>query len=256
MTIHTVKEYYAEVEKMIHFGGTKKETAIRNAFYTLLNQYAGQRGLMLVPEITIKTAKGKNITPDGTIKDALRQDWGYWESKDEADDIDEEIAKEDIREMMIQHILTADIFNTIFDEPYFHRENNVAQELEKVLATFFTGAVRNTALAAVKPYYDTINAAAAGIADHHEKQKFLNVVYETFYLGLGLPFGQSLRPGMGTGTVQREETQRSDDCRKVQYIPIFRIQGQSHRPPAAGLHRQRRHDEHHKRNGKRGKCRL
>lgn len=291
MTIHAVKEYYAKVEKMIHFGGTKKETAIRNAFYTLLNQYADQRGLILVPEITIKTTKGKNITPDGTIKDALRQDWGYWESKDEADDIDEEIAKkfakgyprdnilfedsrtavlyqggeaamrvsmqdaealdriirafvnyerpevtnfrtaialfrddipkvtdalrdlitmaeannpdyvkrrdeffrlcqevinpaiakEDIREMMIQHILTADIFNTIFDEPYFHRENNVAQELEKVLATFFTGAVRQTALAAVKPYYDTINAAAAGIADHHEKQKFLKVVYETFY---------------------------------------------------------------------------
>ncbi len=33
----------------------------------------------------------------------------------------------------------------------------------------------------MKHYYDTINAAAAGIADHHEKQKFLKVVYETFY---------------------------------------------------------------------------
>ena len=49
MTIHAVKEYYAKVEKMIHFGGTKKETAIRNAFYTLLNQYADQRGLITCP---------------------------------------------------------------------------------------------------------------------------------------------------------------------------------------------------------------
>ena len=29
--------------------------------------------------------------------------------------------------------------------------------------------------------YDTINANAAGIADHHEKQKILKVVYENFY---------------------------------------------------------------------------
>jgi predicted helicase len=36
-------------------------------------------------------------------------------------------------------------------------------------------------LHSIKHYYDTINAAAATIADHHEKQKFLKIVYETFY---------------------------------------------------------------------------
>ena len=34
----------------------------------------------------------------------------------------------------------------------------------------------------VKHYYDAINAAAHNIVDHHEKQKFLKVVYETFYI--------------------------------------------------------------------------
>ena len=77
MSIHAIKQYQLEVEKIIHFGGSKKETAIRNAFYNLLNEYAKQKGLMLIPEITIKTPKGKNVTPDGTLKDSLRQDWGY-----------------------------------------------------------------------------------------------------------------------------------------------------------------------------------
>jgi hypothetical protein len=37
MSTHSVHLYQTEVEKIIHFGGTKKETAIRNAFYNLLN---------------------------------------------------------------------------------------------------------------------------------------------------------------------------------------------------------------------------
>lgn len=291
MSEFSIKQYHSEVEKIIHFGGTKKETAIRNAFYNLLNEYAKQKGLMIVTEVTIKAANGKNVTPDGTLKDMLRQDWGYWESKDESDNIDDEIRKkfekgypkenilfedsqtavliqngietlrvpmkdtealhrvitafigferpevqnfrkaielfkqdipkvtetirgiiiaqektnkefiaasevflklchdsinpditnDDVREMIIQHILTEDVFNTIFDENQFHRENNIARELEKVIHTFFIGNTRRIALGAVQHYYQAINAAAASIADHHEKQKFLKVIYETFY---------------------------------------------------------------------------
>lgn len=291
MSEFSINQYHSEVEKIIHFGGTKKETAIRNAFYNLLNEYAKSKGLMIVPEVTIKATNGKNVTPDGTLKDMLRQDWGYWESKDESDNIDEEVQKkfakgypkdnilfedsrtailiqngaevqrvtmkdsealhriltnfisferpevqnfrkaielfkqdipkvtetirgiiiaqenenpafalaggqflklchdsinpditqEDVREMIIQHILTEDVFNTIFDENQFHRENNIARELEKVIQTFFTGQTRRLALGSIQHYYQAINAAAASIADHHEKQKFLKVIYETFY---------------------------------------------------------------------------
>lgn len=97
------------------------------------------------------------------------------------DSINPDITTEDVKEMMIQHILTADIFNTIFDEVQFHRENNIAKELENVLATFFTGTVRRATLESIKHYYQTIKANASGIADHHEKQRFLKVIYETFY---------------------------------------------------------------------------
>jgi predicted helicase len=293
MSIYAIQQYHKELEKIIHYGGSKKETAIRSAFYYLLNEYAHSKDLMLIAEISTKNKAGKIITPDGTIKDSIRNDWGYWESKDESDDINDEIKKkfdkgypndnilfedsqtavlfqhgeeimrrnmqdeeqlhgiltkflsyerpevhdfreaiehfkqdipkvtvairdiidaqqttnaelqkaqegflamakvsinpdinaDDVKEMMIQHILSADIFNTIFDEPHFHQENNIARELNEVINTFFTGNVRRQTLGQIKHYYDTINARAASIADHHEKQKFLKVVYENFYKG-------------------------------------------------------------------------
>lgn len=291
MSLLAIQKYHSELQKLIDFGGSRNETAIRNAFYTLVNEYAAPKGLILVPEISIKSRFGNNITPDGTLKDSLRLDWGYWESKDEDDDINLEIEKkfakgypkdnilfedsatailfqngldvarvnmkdpialdnvlksfvnyqrpeiinfrnaiecfkqdvpavtnalkmlisdaesdnndfilkrndfletckqainpdislDDINEMMIQHILTADIFNTIFDEPYFHHENTIAKQLEVLINTFFTKQIRNDLLTKINQYYQAINATAAGIADHHEKQKFLKIVYETFY---------------------------------------------------------------------------
>lgn len=293
MSDYAITHYYRELEDAIHYGGSTKETAIRFAFQKLLEKYAESKELKLVPEISTKNKQGRIITPDGTLKDQIRNDWGYWESKDEKDDINEEIknkfakgypsdnilfedsqtavlfqhnqevkrvdmkdpealhailtkflqyerpevhdfreaiekfkedipkvtvaireiieseqktnadlqkaqesflamakisinpdvSADDVKEMMIQHILSADIFNTIFDEPHFHQENNIARELNKVIDTFFTGAIRRQTLGQIKHYYDTINARAASIADHHEKQKFLKVVYENFYKG-------------------------------------------------------------------------
>ncbi|MEJ7659115.1 MAG: N-6 DNA methylase [Hymenobacter sp.] len=69
----------------------------------------------------------------------------------------------------------------MFDETQFHRENNIAHELEQVINTFFTGPTRRDTLERIRPFFDVINAQASGIASHKEKQKFLKVVYENFY---------------------------------------------------------------------------
>ena len=39
------------------------------------------------------------------------------------------LGEADVREMLIQHILTEEIFTHVFDRADFHRENNIAQEL-------------------------------------------------------------------------------------------------------------------------------
>jgi len=95
--------------------------------------------------------------------------------------INPDISAFDIREMLIQHILTAEIFDTAFNSSHFHRENNIARELETVINTFFTGKLRRDTLASIDNYYKAIKAEAARIDNHHQKQKFLKVVYENFY---------------------------------------------------------------------------
>ena len=283
-----ISQYHAEVERIIQYGGSRNESSLKNAFQSLLNEYCKTRDFLLIPELVYKD---KNIRPDGTVKDALRLDWGYWESKDQYDNLDEEIEKkldkgypndnilfedsqtavliqggeeklrvsmqdiegldglinqfinylrpevknfreaidsfkedlptileslreiiakqsqenkqfivtrdkflnlcqesinpeitrEDVREMIIQHILTEDIFLTIFNESQFHRENNIARELQGVINTFFTGSVRRNTLSSIERYYAVIRRHAASIYNHHEKQWFLKAVYEDFY---------------------------------------------------------------------------
>jgi predicted helicase len=291
MSNYLIEQYHKEVEKIIRYGGSRKETSIRNAFHKLLNQYCQTKDFLLIPELDYKLPNGKTVYPDGTVKDALRLEWGFWESKDTFDDLDKEIQKkidkgyptenilfedseevvliqadevvmrkpmedaealddvltqfieyqrpevrsfreaieqfkedlpnvlealremiekqaetneefqqartdflqlckesihedvtfDDVREMMIQHILTDEIFSSVFDESHFHRENNIAQQLQEVVNTFFTGDVRRRTMVNIEDYYKVIKAEAASISNYHEKQKFLKVIYENFY---------------------------------------------------------------------------
>ncbi len=87
----------------------------------------------------------------------------------------------DIREMLLQHILTQDIFLRVFAEDQFHRENNVARQLNALEQTFFTGDVRRQAIDRLRAYYGAIGRAADEIADYAEKQQFLKAIYEDFY---------------------------------------------------------------------------
>ncbi len=91
------------------------------------------------------------------------------------------LAEADVREMLIQHVLTEDIFSQVFDDPDFHRHNNIARELYKLETLFVGGPSKRELMAALRPYYSTIRASAAGIGSHKEKQKFLKVIYENFY---------------------------------------------------------------------------
>ena len=87
----------------------------------------------------------------------------------------------DVREMLIQHILTEEIFAKVFDDSDFHQKNNVARELYTLEGAFFTGALKRQTLKGLEPYYAAIRAAAAQISSHGEKQTFLKVIYENFY---------------------------------------------------------------------------
>ena len=95
--------------------------------------------------------------------------------------INPSVTAADVREMLIQHILTEEIFSQVFDNTDFHHNNNVAKELYALEETFFTGGVKRETIERLRPYYSAIKRAATLVASHQEKQKFLKVIYENFY---------------------------------------------------------------------------
>ena len=95
--------------------------------------------------------------------------------------ISPDVSDADVREMLLQHILTRDIFLRVFGEDQFHRENNVARQLDALEDTFFTGDTRRQAIDRLRVYYGAIGRAADDIADYAEKQQFLKAIYEDFY---------------------------------------------------------------------------
>ncbi|HCF30482.1 MAG TPA: DNA methyltransferase, partial [Cyanobacteria bacterium UBA11049] len=86
-----------------------------------------------------------------------------------------------IREIMIQHILTEDIFINIFKNSPSHKQNNITCELQQVIEIFFTNKTKSHLLNTIENYYAVIRRTAAHIYNYQEKQKFLKAVYENFY---------------------------------------------------------------------------
>ena len=93
------------------------------------------------------------------------------------------VTGDDVREMLLQHILTQDIFKRVVNEPQFrlHSANNIASRLSSLEATFFTDEAHLQALTHLQSYYAAIGRAADEIAERAEKQRFLKAIYEDFY---------------------------------------------------------------------------
>ncbi len=286
-----VSQYQLEVQEIIQAGESNQKASLRFAFQKLLSKYCKARDFELIPALDYKTISGKIIYPDGTVKDALRLDWGYWENKDQYDNLNREIENKlsqgypdsnilfedsqtavliqngtevirvsmqngealdkllirfinyarpevrdfqaaietfkqdlptildslrkrieqqnetnlefrnslnqfwdickksinpnltllDIREMLLQHILTEDIFHNIFKESSFYQENNITRELQRVIDTFLTASTKKNLFRTIENYYGVIIRTATSIYSHSEKQKFLKAVYENFY---------------------------------------------------------------------------
>lgn len=286
-----VQQYLNELSDLRRASGTNREGVVSEAFKGLLKGYGKSHDLIFLNLYELPRQDGNRRIIDGALVYDLRVPFGYWEAKDEEDDLDKEIAAkfrrgyprdniifedsktavliqygnevtrcrvddtvkllhlldlffkyerpevtdfrkavvqfqtdlpevlkalremiekaqknnvafkkgatkflkhaqetinpavtaEDVREMLIQHVLTEEIFSKVFDEDDFHRQNNVAKELYALEGLFFTGALKKTTLKGLEPYYNAIRTTAHQIATHTEKQTFLKVIYEGFY---------------------------------------------------------------------------
>lgn len=95
--------------------------------------------------------------------------------------IGENVTQNHVDEMLIQHILTDQIFRAVFPDSNFHRENHLAVSIGELEKYFFRGETRMSLLKRLEPYFAAIRQAAANTVTSQEKQTFLKQVYEDFY---------------------------------------------------------------------------
>ncbi len=126
------------------------------------------------------TRESSPLTPEGGINQAFidAKSSFFYLCKDA---INPAIKISDIDEMLIQHILTEQIFKSIFDDEMFHSENNISKSLNAIETTFFVSDTKRKTLSSLQPYYTQIKARAVEMQDHNQKQDFLKYIYENFY---------------------------------------------------------------------------
>jgi hypothetical protein len=85
-----VRSYY---ETLGNYGqlNIDHEMAVRSAFQALLRGCGRQFEWTLIPEYQFHPAKLSAVRVDGALLDTFRLPRGYWEAKDEHDDLDKEI---------------------------------------------------------------------------------------------------------------------------------------------------------------------
>ena len=98
--------------------------------------------------------------------------------------INRDLAKDQVEEMLIQHILTERIFRKVFEKSDFVSRNIIAVEIEKISAKLMQRfPSRDEFLKPLDRYYTAIERAAERCRDFSQKQHFLNTVYEQFFQG-------------------------------------------------------------------------
>lgn len=86
-----IQQYLNQLQDLRRVGGTHRESVVREAFKDLLKGWARAHDLIFVPEYGITSPTKKRRYVDGALLHALRVPFGYWEAKDEKDDLDTEI---------------------------------------------------------------------------------------------------------------------------------------------------------------------
>ena len=89
--------------------------------------------------------------------------------------ISDQVASNDVTEMLIQHILTFRIFALVYDEHEFHKTNAVAKNLNHLVELL--GITADS----MNVNYTTIELVAESITENRARQELLKKVYEIFY---------------------------------------------------------------------------
>jgi predicted helicase len=98
--------------------------------------------------------------------------------------INPNVSRVAIKEMIVQHLLTERILESIFDLKSFTSRNIIAKNIESVIDSMTKGYFNKTEfLGSLDHFYDQIVKAAYKLEDFKAKQVFLNDIFERFFQG-------------------------------------------------------------------------
>jgi hypothetical protein len=135
-----VSKYLNELADLRRVSGTARESVVREAFKTLLKDWGKSRDLIFVPEYEYETLTKDRRYIDGALLHELRVPFGYWEAKDEKDDLDEEIDKKLRRGYPQDNIVFEDSREAVLiqnKQQVMRCEVEDGTQLEKLLGLFF-----------------------------------------------------------------------------------------------------------------------
>ena len=155
---------------------------MRNAFYGKIVQHVGDRryledwskdvadiAKMYVRRINnlIDSNQGAKLAFEKFLK-SLRYN------------INDSIDQEQAVEMLAQHLITEPVFNALFSDYDFVKNNAVSKSMNDIISAFkvFGFAKEQEQL---KPFYESVKLRASGIDNIQGKQKFIIQLYDSFF---------------------------------------------------------------------------
>ena len=87
-----INNYLKDLDIIKTASGTVREGVVSEAFKDLLKAYARAQNLIFLNQYELPRQDGARRIVDGALVYDVRLAFGYWEAKDEEDDLDKEIA--------------------------------------------------------------------------------------------------------------------------------------------------------------------
>ena len=92
------------------------------------------------------------------------------------------IKREQVEQMLVQHLLTERLFKGVFNDEIWFRDNIIAREIDDVIGALTSGSWNPADfLKSLDPFFKAIEDRARTLPDYGDKQTFLDSVYERFF---------------------------------------------------------------------------
>jgi hypothetical protein len=186
--IKPIQQYYQALQT---YGEqhVKHEGTLETAFQRLLADTAPPHGWTLLPKLKLQV-KGKNIYPDGTLRDLFNLRRGFWEAKDTDDDLDAEISKKIAKGYPLNNTIFEDTRTAVLFQHGQERNRfdlTKPRQLADLLNDFYAYAEPEIEdfQQAVNEFKERVPELAKGlvdkIADAHKTNKKFQAAFDAFF---------------------------------------------------------------------------